>query len=418
VNDAGPGAGSTQTWQDEVTRDLLNLGGRLALLVRGEGSHVWDADGTRYLDFLGGIAVNALGHAHPVFVEAVSRQAAILAHVSNYFATPQQLELAARLKRLAGTGEHGHVFFANSGSEANETAIKLARLHGRKTGKTTIVSLNGAFHGRTMGSLSLTPKPAYQDPFRPLLPGVAHIDPTLEALEAAIDDTVAALVVEPIQGEAGVVPLPDGFLRRARELTTAHGALLIVDEVQTGVGRTGEWFAFQHEGILPDAMSLAKGIAAGFPLGALVTFGDSDLFYPGTHNSTFGGNPLATAVGSAVLTEIETSGLLANVNERGAQLRAAVAGMPLVTGTRGAGLLIGVTLSAPVAAEVRDAAQRRGLIVNAPTSDVIRLAPAYTIGDAEVDEFTAVFAAALAEVAASSPRSEADRSGADPKDHA
>ncbi|WP_036284391.1 acetylornithine transaminase [Microbacterium luticocti] len=394
---------TTQQWQHEASRDLMNLGGRLALLVRGEGSHVWDADGTRYLDFLGGIAVNALGHAHPVFVDAVSRQAARLAHVSNYFATPPQLELAARLKRLAGAGEHGHVFFANSGSEANETAIKLARLHGRRTGATTIVSLNGAFHGRTMGSLSLTPKPAYQDPFRPLLPDVVHIDPTLDALEQVIDDTVAALVVEPIQGEAGVVPLPDGFLRRARELTREHGALLIVDEVQTGVGRTGEWFAFQREGIVPDAMSLAKGIAAGFPLGALVTFGDNDLFYPGTHNSTFGGNPLATAVGNAVLAEIEDSGLLANVAARGAQLRQAVAGLPLVTGTRGAGLLIGITLAAPVAAAVRDAAQRRGLIVNAPTDEVIRIAPAYTIGDAEVDEFTALFAAALAEVAASDP---------------
>ncbi|MEQ6896664.1 acetylornithine transaminase [Microbacterium sp. KR10-403] len=395
------------TWQDEASRDLLNLGGRLALLVRGEGSHVWDADGTRYLDFLGGIAVNALGHAHPVFVDAIAAQAATLAHVSNYFATPQQLALAARLKRLAGAGEGGHVFFANSGSEANETAIKLARLHAHKTGTRTIVSLNGAFHGRTMGSLSLTPKPAYQDPFRPLLPDVAHIDPTIEALEAGIDDTVAALIVEPIQGEAGVVPLPEGFLKRARELTRAHGALLIVDEVQTGVGRTGEWFAFQREGIVPDAMSLAKGIAAGFPLGALVTFGDNDLFYPGTHNSTFGGNPLATAVGSAVLAEIEDAGLLQNVTERGAQLRAAVASLPLVTGTRGAGLLIGITLSAPVAAEVRDAAQRRGLIVNAPTADVIRIAPAYTIGDAEVDEFTTLFSAALAEVAASDAKDDA-----------
>jgi len=392
------------TWQDEASRDLLNLGGRLALLVRGEGSHVWDADGTRYLDFLGGIAVNSLGHAHPVFVDAVATQAAQLAHVSNYFATPQQLELAARLKRLAGAGEGGHVFFANSGSEANETAIKLARLHAHATGKKTILSLAGAFHGRTMGSLSLTPKAAYQDPFRPLLPDVAHIDPTLEALEQGMDDSIAALVVEPIQGEAGVVPLPEGFLRRARELTTEHGALLIVDEVQTGVGRTGKWFAFQHEGIVPDAMSLAKGIAAGFPLGALVTFGDHDLFSPGTHNSTFGGNPLATAVGNAVLAEIEDAGLLENVTRRGTELRNAVADLPLVTGTRGAGLLIGITLSAPVATAVRDAAQRRGLIVNAPTADVIRIAPAYTIGDAEVDEFTTLFTAALAEVAASDPK--------------
>lgn len=388
------------SWQDDAARDLMSLGGRLALLTRGEGSHVWDADGTRYLDFLGGIAVNSLGHAHPVFVQAVSRQAATLAHVSNYFATPQQLELAARLKQLAGTGERGRVFLANSGTEANETAIKLARLHDSEG---VIASLHGAFHGRSTGALALTPKAAYQDPFRPLLPGVAHIAPTLEALEElfAGGQRVAALVVEPIQGEAGVLPLPEGYLRRARELTTEHGALLILDEVQTGMGRTGQWFAFQAEGIVPDAITLAKGIAAGFPLGAVVTFGDaSDLFYPGTHNSTFGGNPLASAVANAVIQEIQDADLLANVSARGAELRAAVEGMPLVTGTRGAGLLIGITLSAPVAGEVRAAAHERGLIVNAPTDDAIRIAPAYTIGDAEVAEFTAAFEGALAEVAA------------------
>ncbi|GAA3758653.1 acetylornithine transaminase [Microbacterium kribbense] len=400
---AATGSGAA-TWQRDASRDLLNVGGRLALLVRGEGSHVWDADGTRYLDFLGGIAVNCLGHAHPVFVAAVASQAQTLAHVSNYFATPPQLELAARLKRLAGAGDDAHVFFANSGSEANETAIKLARLHANQTGKRMILSLEHAFHGRTLGSLSLTPKPLYQDAFRPLLPDVGYIEPTISALEADVDDTVAALFVEPIQGEAGVVPLPDGFLRRARELTAAHGALLIVDEVQTGVGRTGSWFAFQREGIVPDAMTLAKGIAAGFPLGAMITFGDHDLFYPGTHNSTFGGNPLATAVGNAVLAEIEDADLLANVTARGAQLRAAVEGLPLVAGTRGEGLLIGIMLTASVAGAVRAAAQERGLIINAPTDDVIRIAPAYTIGDAEIDEFTTLFAAALSAVAASDPK--------------
>ncbi len=396
-------------WQDAAARDLMSLGGRLALLERGEGSHVWDADGRRHLDFLGGIAVNALGHAHPVFVEAVARQAATLSHVSNYFATPQQLELAARLKQLAGTGERGRVFLANSGTEANETAIKLARLHGHRAGMAEgglIVSLDGAFHGRSTGALALTPKAAYQDPFRPLLPGVKHIAPTLDALEElfAGGERVAALVVEPIQGEAGVLPLPDGYLRRARELTTAHGALLILDEVQTGMGRTGQWFAFQSEGVVPDAITLAKGIAAGFPLGALVTFGDaSDLFYPGTHNSTFGGNPLASAVANAVIQEIQDRDLLANVAARGAQLREGVSGMPLVAGTRGAGLLIGIRLTAPVAGEVRAAAQERGLIVNAPTDDAIRIAPAYTIGDAEVAEFLELFAAALSAVADSHP---------------
>ena len=348
--------------------------------------------------------MNSLGHSHPAFVKAVSAQAAVLSHVSNYFATQQQLDMAARLKRLAETGESGRVFFANSGSEANETAIKLARLHGGKYSKSTILSLNHAFHGRSTGSLALTPKPMYQDPFRPLLPGVQHIDNTIEALEAAFTDDVAAIFIEPIQGEAGVVEHPEGFLKRARELATEHNALLIVDEVQTGTGRTGAWFAHQLYGVVPDAITLAKGIAGGFPLAAMVTWGDaSDLFYPGTHNSTFGGNPLATAVGNAVLGHIEDEDLLANVRARGAELRAAVASLPLVTGTTGQGLLIGIHLSAPVAGEVRAAAHELGLIINAPTDDVIRIAPAFTIGDAEVAEFTDLFGQALAAVVAAHP---------------
>lgn len=395
-------------WNDDAARDLMSLGGRLALLTRGEGSWVWDADDNRYLDFLGGIAVNCLGHAHPVFVEAVSAQAATLAHVSNYFATPPQLEIAARLKRLAGTGERGRVFLANSGTEANEMAIKLARLHGAQpsagagAARTRILVVEGAFHGRTMGALSLTPKAAYRDPFLPAVPDIVAVERTLESLEAAFaEGGVAAMIVEPIQGEAGVVELPEGFLARARALTTAHDALLILDEVQTGSGRTGEWFAFQREGVIPDAVTLAKSIGAGFPLGALITFASaSDLFYPGTHNSTFGGNPLASAVANAVLGFVEDEHVLDNVNARGAQLRDGVAALPLVAGTTGAGLLIGVRLSAPVAPAVAAAAQERGLIVNAPTPDVIRIAPAYTIGDTEVQEFLTRFGAALADVAA------------------
>lgn len=391
-------------WQDDAARDLMSLGGRLALLTRGEGSWVWDTEGKRYLDFLGGIAVNCLGHAHPVFVDAVSAQAATLAHVSNYFASPGQLELAARLKRLAGTGEQGRVFLTNSGAEANETAIKLARLHGNRSGRTRILVVEGAFHGRTMGTLSLTPKPAYRDPFQPALPGIETVERSIAGLEAAFDGGVAAMIVEPIQGEAGVVELPDGFLARARELATDHDALLILDEVQTGSGRTGEWFAFQREGVVPDAVTLAKSIGAGFPLGALITFGAaSDLFYPGTHNSTFGGNPLASAVANAVLGHIEEAHLLDNVKSRGAELREAVARLPLVAGTSGAGLLIGIRLTAPVAADVRAAAHERGLIVNAPTDDIIRIAPAYTIGDAEVSEFLTLFAAALTAAAESAP---------------
>ena len=387
-------------WQQSATKDLMSLGGRLALLTRGEGSSVWDADGRRYLDFLGGIAVNCLGHAHPVFVEAVSRQAATLTHISNYFASPAQLELAARLKRLAGTGDAGRVFLANSGAEANEMGIKLARLHGNKSGRTTILVIEGAFHGRTMGTLSLTPKAAYREPFEPALPDVRTVARTIAGLEEAFDDTVSAIVIEPIQGEPGVVELPEGFLARARELATAHDALLILDEVQTGSGRTGEWFAFQRAGIVPDAVTVAKSIAGGFPMGALITFGAaSELFYPGTHNSTFGGNPLASTVANAVLAHIEDEGLLANVRARGVELREAVGGLPLVAGTRGAGLLIGIVLDRPVAAAVREAAQERGLIVNAPTDDVIRVAPAYTIGDAEVTEFLDLFGSALAAVA-------------------
>ena len=384
-------------WNEDAAHDLMSLGGRFALLTRGEGSWLWDADEKRYLDFLGGIAVNCLGTAHPVFVEAVSKQAATLAHVSNYFASPGQLELAARLKRLAGTGDAGRVFLANSGSEANEMAFKLARLHGKPSGRTKMVVVEGAFHGRTMGALSLTPKAMYRDPFLPAVPDVVTVSRSLESLEAAFAaGGVAAMIVEPIQGEAGVVELPEGFLARARELTTEHDSLLILDEVQTGSGRTGTWFAFQREGIVPDAVTMAKSIGAGFPLSALITFGAaSELFYPGTHNSTFGGNPLAAAVANATLGFIEETGLLDNVNARGAQLRSAVADLPFVTGTTGAGLLIGIRLSAPVAAEVRAAAHERGLIINAPTEDIIRIAPAYTIGDAEVAEFLTLFSAAL-----------------------
>lgn len=391
-------------WQDDAARDLvLNAGDRLAMLVRGEGSYLWDADGRRHLDFLAGIAVTSLGHAHPTFVAAVSAQAATLAHVSNYFATPPQLALAARLKRLAGAGVDGRVFFSNSGAEANEAAFKLARLHGGAE-RPRILALENGFHGRTMGSLALTAKASMRAPFEPMPAGVEHIPATIEALEAAIDDRVAAIIVEPIQGEAGVVELPEGYLAAARSLTLAHGALLIVDEIQTGAGRTGEWFGFTHEGITPDAITLAKGIGGGFPIGALVTYGAaSSLFTPGSHGSTFGGNPLATAVADAVLAEIESAGLVENAARRGAELREILLGIDssLIAGVRGRGLLIGVALSAPVAGAVVEAAQERGLIVNAANPETVRIAPALNIGDAELAEFRDLFVAALADVQAS-----------------
>jgi acetylornithine aminotransferase len=367
----------------------------LAVLVRGEGCYVWDDAGNKYLDFLAGIAVNSLGHAHPVLVDAVSTQVATLAHISNYFASPSQIELAERLKRISGTGDAGRVYFGNSGAEAIEAAIKLSRLN---QSRTRILALGNAFHGRTMGSLSLTAKPAMRDPFEPLLPGVEHIDPTIEALEAAIDDTVAALFVEPIQGEAGVIELPAGYLERARELTTENGALLILDEIQTGAGRTGSWFYFQQKGIVPDAIAVAKGIAGGVPIGALITFGAaSDLFQRGQHGSTFGGNPLATTAANAVLGEIERAGLVDAAILKGARIRMGIAGAasPLVLETRGAGLLIGVGLAKPVAHEIVAAAFSLGLIVNAASDTSIRIAPPLIVTDAQIDEFTDKFTKAL-----------------------
>ena len=385
-------------WQGRFTDAMM---GSVALpqrmLERGDGCWVWDVDGKRYLDFLAGIAVNSLGHAHPALVDAVTRQIGTLAHVSNYFASPPQLALAEKLREITGAGERGRVYFANSGAEAIEAAVKLARLNNRG-GRRRILTLVNSFHGRTMGSLSLTGKPALRQDFEPLLPFVDHIDTTIEALEHAMGDDVAALVLEPIKGEAGVVDLPAGYLKRARELTSEHGALLIIDEIQTGIGRTGKWFAYQHEGVIPDAVATAKGLAGGVPIGALVTFGGaSDLFRPGQHGSTFGGNPLATAAGLAVLTEIEASGLVENAARRGAELREIILGLrsPLVTEVRGQGLLIGVGLAEPVASDVVASALQLGLIINAPNDTSIRLAPPLIIGDAEVAEFRTLFTRAL-----------------------
>ena len=383
-----------EAWRDSFTQAMMGSApSPLTLLVRGAGCEVWDADGKRYLDFLAGIAVNSLGHGHPALVEAVTRQISSLAHVSNYFATEPQIALAENLRRISGAGERGRVFFGNSGAEAIEAAIKLARRNGPEK---KILALTNAFHGRTMGSLSVTGKAVLRDPFLPLLPGIEHIDSTIEALENAIGPDVAALILEPIKGEAGVVDLPAGYLQRARELTAEHGALLILDEIQTGIGRTGKWFAFQHHGIVPDAIAVAKGLAGGVPIGALITFGDaSDLFTTGQHGSTFGGNPLATAAGNAVIAEIERAGLIDNAVTRGEQLRGAIAGKPLVSELRGSGLLIGVGLSQPVAAQVATTALELGLIVNAPNDSSIRIAPPLIIGDAEVAEFTTLFTQAL-----------------------
>ncbi|MGK2854282.1 MAG: acetylornithine transaminase [Microbacteriaceae bacterium] len=390
---------SVQDWTIRHGNVMMkSLAPPLTVLERGEGCHVWDTDGKRYLDFLGGIAVNSLGHAHPVVVAAATKQIATLAHISNYFASPAQIALAERLRRLSGAGETGRVYFCNSGAEANEAAFKLSRLNSVDGQRPRILALQNSFHGRTMGALALTGKPAMRAPFEPMPPGVEHIDSTVEALEAAIDDRVAALVVEPIKGEAGVLDLPDGYLQAARELTARHGALLIIDEIQTGMGRTGEWFAFQHAGIVPDAITVAKGIAGGVPLGALITYGAaSELFQRGQHGSTFAGNPFATAVGNAVLEYIESAGLVAAAARNGQVIRERIAaiGSPLVSELRGRGLLIGIGLAEPLAHQLAAAAQNSGLIINAATEQSIRLAPPLIIGDDEIDEFITLFRTSL-----------------------
>jgi acetylornithine/N-succinyldiaminopimelate aminotransferase len=386
-------------WSGRFGESLMkSMGSPLALLTRGEGCYVWDESGKKYLDFLAGIAVNSLGHAHPVFVDAVSRQAATLAHVSNYFTTAPQLELAERLKRITGAGGEGRVYFGNSGAEANEAAFKLARLNRSGGNRHRVLALHDSFHGRTMGALALTGKPSLRDAFEPMPSGVEHIDSTIEALERSIDGSVSALIVEPIKGEAGVVELPDGFLARARELTAEHGVLLILDEIQTGAGRTGSWFAYEQSGIFPDAVTMAKGMGGGFPIGALVTFGwASELFQRGMHGSTFGGNPLATATADAVLREIESAGLVQNAAVRGEQLKRIIHDLhsPHVAEVRGRGLLIGVGLSTPVAGEVAAAALANGLIVNAANDSSIRIAPPLIVGDDEVRIFAERFRAAL-----------------------
>jgi acetylornithine/N-succinyldiaminopimelate aminotransferase len=356
------------------------------VLVRGEGCYVWDEDGRRYLDLLGGLAVNVLGHGHPALVAAVTEQLRTLGQVSNFFATPLQVALAERLLEIS-CADGGRVFFANSGTEALEAAFKMAR----RTGRSAIVAATSGFHGRTMGSLALTGKPAIREPFAPLPGGVVHVPyADVDALAAAVDADTAAVVLEPIQGEAGVRVPPAGYLRAARQITSRHGALLVLDEVQTGIGRTGEWFAFQHDGVRPDVVTVAKGLGGGFPSGACLGFGRAaDLLGPGSHGSTFGGNPVAAAAGLAVLETVERDGLLDNVNKVGDQLRRGVEslGDPLVAGVRGRGLLLAIELTTPVATQAAAAALDAGFIVNAVSSDALRLAPPLVLSGDQVESF-------------------------------
>jgi acetylornithine aminotransferase len=393
-------AQATGELQERYSRSVMNTYGTpKAVLTRGEGAYVWDAQGNRYLDLLGGIAVNALGHAHPALVDAVSGQLATLGHGSNFFATEPQVRLAEKLLALLGvstgstTGSGsttgGKVFFTNSGAEANEAAFKLTR----RTGRTHVVSAEDSFHGRTMGALALTSKPAYREPFEPL-PGDVTFVPygDAEALASAVTDRTAAVVLEPLQGEAGVIEPPSDFLARAREITTQRGALLWLDEVQTGMGRTGAWFAHGTSGITPDVVTVAKGLAGGIPVGACIAVGEhGDLLQPGNHGTTFGGNPVAAAAALAVIETIEEQDLLGNAEKVGAALRSGVGGDGRVTEVRGRGLLIGLDLDRPVAAHVVDAAQRRGFIVNACSPERIRLAPPLVLTDDQAASFTSAW---------------------------
>ena len=359
-------------WTERYRGAVMNtFGPPQTILVRGEGSHVWDADGKEYLDLLGGIAVNALGHAPPAIVEAVTTQLTTLGHISNFFASEPQIALAEKL--LALLGHDGRVFFTNSGTEANEAAFKATR----RTGRTKVVVADGSFHGRTMGALALTSKEAYRAPFEPLPGDVVWVPyGDAAALEAAVDDTVAAVLLEPIQGEAGVIVPPDGYLAAARVITSKHGALLWLDEIQTGIGRTGTWFAFEESGVVPDLVTVAKGLGGGIPIGACIALGNAaTLLQPGNHGTTFGGNPVATAAALAVISTIESDKLLDHAATIGDQLRRGLGDHALVTDATGRGLLVGIVLAQPIAAEVAKAALAAGLIINAPTTDRLRLAP-------------------------------------------
>jgi acetylornithine/N-succinyldiaminopimelate aminotransferase len=379
-----------------------NYGVPSIALVGGRGVRVTDVEGTEYLDFIAGIAVSALGHGHPALVQAVTAQVARLAHTSNLFMHQPGIELAEKLLGLLADPT-ARVFFSNDGTEANECALKLVRLYGRAHGRGTVVSTANSFHGRTLGALSVTGNPAKREPFQPL-PGpvnfIAYGD--VDALTAAVDAETAAVFLEPTQGEGGIVPAPDGYLAAARRICTEAGALLVLDEVQSGIGRTGEWFAGQAAGVQPDVLTLAKGLGGGLPIGACIGFGEAAaLFTPGSHGATFGGNPVACAAALAVLDTIERDGLLANVASTGALLGEGLRGIgsPLVTGARGSGLWWGLQLAGEQAGAVEAAARRRGLLVNAVRPDVIRLAPPLIVTESEVEQALAILRAAIDAVA-------------------
>jgi acetylornithine aminotransferase len=395
--------GATERYQSAL---MNTFGPPKLVLARGEGAHVWDEDGREYVDLLGGIAVNALGHGHPALVAAVSEQLATLGHISNFFASAPQIALAEKLLDLVGSTD-GKVFLANSGTEANEAAFKLTR----RTGRNHVVVAEGSFHGRTMGALALTSKEAYRAPFEPL-PGdvtfVPYGDP--DALAAAVTDATAAVLLEPVQGEAGVVVPPPGYLAAARRVADEHGSLLWLDEVQSGMGRTGTWFAHTNpavdptladEPVRPDVVTLAKGLGGGFPIGACVGLGAAgELLQPGNHGTTFGGNPVACAAALAVIGAIEDEGLLEHSIALGDRLRTGLAADDRVTEVRGAGLFVGLDLAEEKAAEVAAAALAAGFVVNNATPARIRLAPPFVLTEDDVSAFLTAWPGILDEALA------------------
>ena len=373
-----------QRWQAVM---MNNYGTPSVALASGDGAVVTDVDGKTYVDLLGGIAVNVLGHRHPAVIEAVTQQMSTLGHTSNLYATEPGIALAEELVAQLGADTQARVFFCNSGTEANEVAFKLSRL----TGRTKVVAAQEAFHGRTMGSLALTGQPSKQAPFEPLPGYVTHVPyGDADALAAAVGDDTAAVFLEPIMGESGVVVPPEGYLVAAREITARHGALLILDEVQTGMGRTGAFFAHQHDGITPDVVTLAKGLGGGLPIGACLAVGPAaELLTPGMHGSTFGGNPVCTAAALAVLEVLAAEDLVRRAEVLGKSLKHGIEslGHPLVDHVRGRGLLQGIVLIAPHAKDAETAARSAGFLVNAAAPDVIRLAPPLIVTEAQIDAF-------------------------------
>ena len=372
-------------WSNSVQN---NYGSPSIALVKGKGIVVTDADGKQYLDFLGGIATNILGHAHPAIVKAVSKQVSVLNHVSNFYVHPNAIELAEKLASMTGD-KSAKVFFCQSGAEANEAALKLSR----RTGKVRVVAAQGAFHGRTMGALSLTGQPSKREPFLPLIKGVKHVPyGDIEAMRKAVTKKTAMVIIEPIMGEAGVIVPPADYLQELRALCDSKGALLVIDAVQTGMGRTGDWFGYEYSGITPDVITLAKGLGGGLPLGAMIALGKAaDLFQPGDHGSTFGGNPVTTAAGLAAIKFIESQKLLKKIEKQGAYLMQELALIPGVAEVRGAGLLLGIELENLKSSDVASALQNSGVLVNAANPTTIRLAPALIVTDVQIKKFITIF---------------------------